>query len=122
MMPRGDRAMAKVDRLVEQGELALIEARAVAPATDGALDRLNTGTLHGLELATDTVKGVQAALRRDGVEQIDPKLLRAGLDAGLSMARLSMRAAENEFQRRKSDAVEKLLEAIAAEKSKPATK
>lgn len=108
--------VAKVERLVEQGELALAAAVVEVPAGDGALSRLNEGTLDGLSLATETVRGVRDVLRRDGVEQVDPKLLRAGLDAGLSMARLSMRAAENEFQRQKGDAVERLLASIAAEK------
>lgn len=99
---------------LRQGELALTVVEEL-PAT-GALEDLNRGTRAGLRLAIDTVGLVQAELDRDGAKA-DIKLLRLGNEAAMNLARLSMRAAENEFQRRKGDAVERLLEAIAAEKS-----
>lgn len=110
----------RMAKAMEQAELMLDAAadavEAVAPGGElGGM--LTEGTRAGLLLQRDTVRQVHAVLLEQGVEHADIKLLRLGNEVAGKLASLSMRLADNELQRRKGDAVEKLLEAIAAEKA-----
>lgn len=108
-------------KAMEQAELMLDPAagdaiEVVAPGGElGGM--LTEGTRAGLLLQRDTVRQVHTLLLEQGVEHADIKLLRLGNEVAGKLASLSMRLADNELQRRKGDAVEKLLEAIAAEKA-----
>lgn len=113
-LPGRDKVLQRMDKAIAVAE-TLIEQLPAETDPSSTLGQLTEGTREGLSLATETVKTVREVLRRDG-ETTDIKVWRLGNETAMNLARLSMRAAENEFQRRKGDAVEKLLEAIAKEK------
>lgn len=119
-LPGYGKVLRRMAESVVKADHLLLELDAAPlPAVEGAGELgpvLHEGTRAGLVLARDTVRMVQAELEREGA-QADIKLLRLGNDAGMQLARLSMKLADNELQRRKGDAVERLLEAIAAEKA-----
>lgn len=111
---------AKARSMVEKarGELMLaVDAlREVLPAERGgagsAAEMLGRAALTGLVRLQEAV---DVPLTEDMILG-NPKAARLIVDAAAIANRLFMRAAEGEFQRRKSNAIEQLLEEIAAER------
>ena len=110
-------AIEKADRALEVWPAP----RDVPDSEKSAAELLGDWTRRGLILSRKTVALIEAELDRQGLE-IDPKLLRLGNDSAQAAARLSMRAAEGEFRARQGNALEKLLEQLAIENAKLASK
>lgn len=98
----------RMEEAVAEGEKAL----ALVP--NGTLaSLLDEGTRDGLQLNVETVRQVLAVVLRDGVENVDAKLLRLGNEISQMMRRDAIRVAEHMFRVQQHDARDELLRRLA---------
>lgn len=98
----------------EEIAVAALDALPVVAREANLSPLMVEGLGEALNLHIDTIRMVRAVLERDG-ENANPKLLNLGNQAGATLLRLGMRAAE--MQNRGTDGLADLLAEIRAEKA-----